>query len=60
MATKYPNEDNPHVAEIYRAMALRFYSRYLDARRGRVCRAHQGGAAWPVAVPPNDNDGDAA
>ena len=28
-----PKDHNPHVAEIYRAMALRFYSRYLDARR---------------------------
>ena len=28
-----PKDHNPHVAEIYRAMALRFYIRYLDARR---------------------------
>ena len=32
MATKFPKEDNPHVAGLYRAIALRFYSRYVDAR----------------------------
>jgi hypothetical protein len=32
MATKFPKEDDPHVAEIYRAIALRFHLRYIDAR----------------------------
>jgi hypothetical protein len=32
MATKFPREDNPHAAEIYRAIALRFYMRYIAAR----------------------------
>ena len=32
MATKFPKEDNPQAAGIYRAIALRFYSRYVEAR----------------------------
>jgi hypothetical protein len=32
MATKFPKEDNPHVAGVYRAIALRFYCRYVEAR----------------------------
>ena len=32
--------DDPHVAGIYRAIAIRFYSRYVDMRH---CAAHRGG-----------------
>jgi len=40
MATKYPNHTDPHVAEIYQAIALRFYKRYVEARRSAE---HRGG-----------------
>ena len=33
MPTQYPKLNDMHVAEIYRAIALRFYSRYVEARQ---------------------------
>ena len=40
MTAQYPKLNDPHVAEIYRAIALRFHARYLDARRNAE---HRGG-----------------
>ena len=55
MATQYPKLDDPHVAEIYRAIALRFHARYLDARRSAE---HRGGDLQGYGPLPTQREAD--
>ena len=51
------SDPNPHVAALYRAMALRFYARYLDMRR---YAEHRGGEFSDHGDLPNQAEADEA
>ena len=54
MTTKYPNHTDPHAAGIYRAIALRFYGRYIEARHSAEYR---GGDLADDATLPSEGEG---
>ena len=55
MPTQYPKLNDMHVAEIYRAIALRFYSRYVEARQSAE---HRGGDLPDHGKLPSEREAD--